>query len=329
MNHKYPAALAAAIGIALSIGAAHADAGTDGFAESLSRNGPKGWVEVADGRYRVERFGTLDQRSLLEVNSMPIEGVRRLVAIDCCNVMVTFASGETRRINDIQLGERTAINSRTMMWQHVSMVLTDPANSQPYVRVFTIGQIKSIDIDPAGTVQSDSPSISMSPSEVANQQGVDFWSKQEYGKAIEFFRALADRGNPFAQNSLGVMYQLGQGVPKDEAQAVVWYRKSAEQGCGLGQLDVANLYANSLSIAKDDAQAVFWYRKAAEQGYGQGQYRLGVMYATGRGVAKDYAQALVWYRKAAEQRFPDAQNQIDITQRIISSAAGVPSYLQP
>jgi hypothetical protein len=126
----------------------------DSFAESLSRNGPTGWVEAADGRHRILRFGTLDQRSLLDIDSVPIEGVRRLRFVDCCNVEVAFVSGETRRINGARLGDRTAINSRTMGWDRVSMVLIDKVTSQPYIRVFKNGEIRSLDIDPAGTVET-------------------------------------------------------------------------------------------------------------------------------------------------------------------------------
>jgi hypothetical protein len=97
------------------------------------------------------------------MDTVPIEGVRRLRFVDCCNVEATFASGENRRVNSARLGDSTATNSRTMGWQHVSMVLTEKATSQPYVRVFSFGEITTIDIDPAGTVQSDPRPFSMSP----------------------------------------------------------------------------------------------------------------------------------------------------------------------
>jgi TPR repeat protein len=32
------------------------------------------------------------------------------------------------------------------------------------------------------------------------------------------------------QYDLGVKYENGDGVPKDDAQAVTWFRKAAEQG---------------------------------------------------------------------------------------------------
>ena len=35
---------------------------------------------------------------------------------------------------------------------------------------------------------------------------------------------------PWAQYSLGVSYEIGEGVAQDSAEAVKWYRLAAEQG---------------------------------------------------------------------------------------------------
>ena len=93
--------------------------------------------------------------------------------------------------------------------------------------------------------------------------------KQDYATALRLLRPLADQGDAWAQNSLGVMYRNGQGVPKDDAQAVKWYRLAADQG---------NASAQSL---------------------------LGAMYASGQGVPKDYALAYMWWNLAAAGA-PDA-----------------------
>lgn len=54
-------------------------------------------------------------------------------------------------------------------------------------------------------------------------------------------------------------------------------------------------------VPKNDAEAVKWYRRAAEQGNAAAPSNLGVMYETGQGVTWDYAEAVKWWRKAAEQ----------------------------
>lgn len=55
-------------------------------------------------------------------------------------------------------------------------------------------------------------------------------SKGDYVTAARLWRSAAERGDPSAQYSLGVMYDKGQGVPQDRNEALIWYRKSAAQG---------------------------------------------------------------------------------------------------
>ena len=52
-------------------------------------------------------------------------------------------------------------------------------------------------------------------------------------KPIEADKTIQERaesGEAKAQNTLGVMYALGNGVAQDFAEAIEWYRKAAEQG---------------------------------------------------------------------------------------------------
>ena len=60
-------------------------------------------------------------------------------------------------------------------------------------------------------------------------------------------------------------------------------------------------------VLKGYHEEVKRYRKAAEQGDAAAQYNLGVCYHNGRGVLQDYHEAVKWYRKAAEQGYADAQ----------------------
>ncbi len=50
------------------------------------------------------------------------------------------------------------------------------------------------------------------------------YGRGDYAAAMRLLRPLADQGDARAQNYLGVMYQIGQGVPQDYAEAVNWFR---------------------------------------------------------------------------------------------------------
>ena len=48
--------------------------------------------------------------------------------------------------------------------------------------------------------------------------------------AVRLFRQSAEQGDTAAQFNLGLIYDLGRGVPQDKAEAARWYRMVAEQG---------------------------------------------------------------------------------------------------
>ena len=58
----------------------------------------------------------------------------------------------------------------------------------------------------------------------------DAFERGDYKTAVWLLRPLAEQGLAAAQYNLGVIYDKGQGVPEDNAEALKWYRLAAEQG---------------------------------------------------------------------------------------------------
>jgi len=131
-------------------------------------------------------------------------------------------------------------------------------------------------------------------------------------KPIEEVKAKAEAGDAQSQVELGLRYDKGEGVAKDQVEAVKWFRKAAEQNYARAQYNLGVGYYNGTGVAKDPAEAARWYRKAAEQNYARAQYNLGVCFYAGEGVAKDYVEAVKWFRKAAEQNDADAQHALGV-----------------
>ena len=71
------------------------------------------------------------------------------------------------------------------------------------------------------------------------------------------------------------------------------------------------MYDNGEGIPQDYAQALTWYRKAADQGNADAQNNLGVMYEDGHGVSQDYVQAHMWYNLAASHYNADEKDNRD------------------
>ena len=127
---------------------------------------------------------------------------------------------------------------------------------------------------------------------------------------VKYFKdchRAAQKGDPKAQNTLGLLYEKGMGVSKDYAEALKWFQKAAKKGNAEGQNNLAFMYFKGLGVKQDNDQALQWFQKAADQGLASAQENLGLMYGQGQGVKKNPSQALEWFKKAAEQDDPDSQ----------------------
>ena len=132
---------------------------------------------------------------------------------------------------------------------------------------------------------------------------------------IETLREAAEQGHLKAQHNLGLMYDNGEGVPEDDAEALKWYRKAAEQGHLKAQHNLGLMYYNGEGVPQDYAEALKWWRKGAEQGDAKAQAWLGFMYGTGEGVPEDDVAAYAWYSVAAASGDNEARKNRDFIKR--------------
>jgi hypothetical protein len=144
-------------------------------------------------------------------------------------------------------------------------------------------------------------------------------------KAMEAFRrALAinkeqarvsqenacDAGKALGCDSLGLMYDIGEGVVQDWAKAVVLYQKACDAGLADGCNDFGRMYVKGKGVAQDGAKAAALYQKACDAGSANGCNNLGFMYERGESVAQDGAKAVGLYKKACEASLADGCNNI-------------------
>lgn len=132
------------------------------------------------------------------------------------------------------------------------------------------------------------------------QKAQEAYDNGDYETAGGIWQNWAEQGNADAQFYLGVLYENGYGVAKNDKEAVKWYRKAAEQGDTAAQYNLGLMYQNGSGVNQSDKEAAKWYRKAAEQGDADAQMNLGSMYRYGNGVTQSNKEAVKWYRKAAE-----------------------------
>jgi TPR repeat protein len=137
------------------------------------------------------------------------------------------------------------------------------------------------------------------PAQAGLQEGMAAYEAGDLPLAYKEFRAGADKGEADCQYNVGLMYEQGIGIAKDEKEAVVWYRKAAAQGNANAQFNLGVLYENGRGCAVDFAQANQWYRKAAGQGDALAIGNLGMLYVRGDGVQADKIAGLALLLKSA------------------------------
>ena len=133
---------------------------------------------------------------------------------------------------------------------------------------------------------------------------------QDFAQATRWFRLAASNGSASAMNSLGSLYENGQGMPTNEQAALSWYFAAATNGLVAAQAEVGWRYQWGMGASQDFSAAFAWYHCAATQGDARAQVGMATLYENGQGVTQDLHAAFRWYRMAADAGRPQAQRAV-------------------
>jgi hypothetical protein len=98
------------------------------------------------------------------------------------------------------------------------------------------------------------------------RKGLSAFNVGDYAAALQFWRPLAERGEPRSQAGIGFMYHRGLGVAVDDGKAAVWLRRAAEQGQAEGQLMLGMLFYYGRGVAQSYVRAYAWCDLAESDG---------------------------------------------------------------
>jgi TPR repeat protein len=133
------------------------------------------------------------------------------------------------------------------------------------------------------------------------QRAVALYNSGDHAGAATLVRQAAEAGNPTATYEMGYMFENGDGLALDSAQAAQWYLKAAQLGDAAGEAAVGQLYEAGNQVNENWDTAAQWYMRSAQQGNRMGEFRLGRAYHYGVGLPLDLGAAEQWYDKAAAQ----------------------------
>ncbi len=119
------------------------------------------------------------------------------------------------------------------------------------------------------------------------KDGVDAWSRGDYGAAVAEWDGPAANGDADAQFNLAQAYRLGRGVPADVERAHELYRAAATNG----HIKAAHNLGMLLFQQGNHKEAMPYIRDAADRGDPRGQYSLGLAHFNGDHAVKDWERA--------------------------------------
>ena len=98
------------------------------------------------------------------------------------------------------------------------------------------------------------------------------------------------------------MFDDGEFVARDPAEAHRWFLRAAKQGHVQAELSLANQFLDGRGTPRDNRQAFTWYKQAADAGEPTAQYVTASFYERGGdGVAQNLNIARAYYAAAAAQ----------------------------
>ena len=98
---------------------------------------------------------------------------------------------------------------------------------------------------------------------IIHQNGL-VWS-QDDAKAYAMMKEAAEKKHPFAQHSLGFMSYQGECTERNMDLAIEWFTKAARQGLSGSMVTLGMIYDSGDGVEKDEEKAQQWYQRAEEQ----------------------------------------------------------------
>jgi TPR repeat protein len=117
---------------------------------------------------------------------------------------------------------------------------------------------------------------------------------RDYALAGAWFAQAGKAGHARALYAMARMYDLGQGVPANQARAIVYYKEAALKLVPEAQGALASYFYTGEQVPKNLVTARQLFNEAATRGEPDAMFNLAAMLAKGEGGEKDPGMAYVW-----------------------------------
>ena len=121
--------------------------------------------------------------------------------------------------------------------------------------------------------------------------------------AVDLYQQAAAAGDTRALVSLGLLYELGQGLPKDLLKARELFERAYANGSADGAINLAVSLYNGTGGARDVPRAITLLEYASSEGAARATYNLGVF--AKEGIYKTPEDAAAYFELAAQQGYAE------------------------
>ncbi|MDR2709289.1 MAG: sel1 repeat family protein [Elusimicrobiota bacterium] len=94
-----------------------------------------------------------------------------------------------------------------------------------------------------------------------------YYNNQEFKKAFEIYKRLAEEGNAGAQKILGDMYYSGIGVKQNFSSAFMWYEKASLQSLPEALFSLGIMYRDGIGVQQDVQKGRALIEEAEQSGF--------------------------------------------------------------
>lgn len=113
--------------------------------------------------------------------------------------------------------------------------------------------------------------------------------------ALRYYRTACDRDHPTGCSNLGLIFQLGEVVPRDEVRASQLYQRGCTGGDAAGCANLAFLLHYGIGVSKNDKRARELYEEACKRRHTGACGNLATMLLAGRGGEREPERAVGIY----------------------------------
>jgi len=140
------------------------------------------------------------------------------------------------------------------------------------------------------------------PAQASYKEALILVREGKWSRAMGEFEKLVKEGHAPSMFSLGLIYHLGRGVPRDLEKAYNLYKQSALGGHAPGVNNLGMMYLNGEHVAQNRFIAFKLFEKASAE-HAQAKDNLGQCFEHGWGIEADPEQAINFFQLAGDEGY--------------------------